>query len=1040
MKAILKARWLMLAAWLVAAVVMLFAAPNLAELVREKGQITVPEQYSSSLAEKLLQEKGGDASGGNSTALVFYEQGGLSSSQQEEVKQAIKLLESQQNELGIQSITTHFDDEQLASQMMSEDESTIIVLLDVQLGEKEIEVAVEQLYEALSSIEVEHYYTGSWLINQDVVLSSEEGLKRTELITIVFILIVLFLVFRSLVAPIVPLLTVGLSYLVSQGVVSFLADRADFPLSTFTQIFMMAVMFGIGTDYCILIISRFKEELSKHGDKQEAILVTYRTAGRTVIVSGIAVLVGFSAIGFSTFILYRSAVAVAVGIAVMLVAIYTVVPFFLYVLGSKLFWPMKGKLEHGHSKLWDKVGAFSLNRPMAALLIVAIIIVPLLLTKDDLVSYNSLDEIGEKYDSVKGFNIIADNFAPGEVMPTTVVIKSDKPFDNSAGMSIIERTSRALLQQEGISAVRSATRPLGEEMEEFLVADQVELLEDGLAQGQDGLVEIRDGLAEAETALSEHTPQLDTAITGADELVSGSKQLQAGVNELSKGLTELSTGMQQGTQSAEQLEAGLKELETNAAQLANASDQLLQGYRELYSGTQELSTGYAAIAQQQEALATGLTGVQQGMQALKDQHPELEQDPTYIALASSLQELSSGAAALSASMNELNQGLKGILNGFSEANTALEAASGGQQAFSEGMKQVTSGMSALRQGLQQLAAGSRQGSEQVPQLAEGLGGIAVGGEQLQQGFVDIQTQLEELTEGLAQSVDGLGQVTDGFSSAEAYLQGLIEAPDKQLAGWYMPPEVITGEDFEPVLAQYMSEDRRIITLDVIMEDNPYSLASIDVIEGLSATVEQQLAGTEHEDAEVQIGGVTSMNHDLKEMSGEDYSRTVTLMLIGIFIILLLLFRSVVIPIYVVLSLLITYTTSLAVTELIFVDIAGLSGVSWAVPFFGFVMLIALGVDYSIFLMDRFKENADMPPATAIHEAMKSMGSVIMSAAIILGGTFAAMLPSGVMSLLQIATLVLCGLLLYALIMLPLFIPVAVKLFGKYNWWPFVGKK
>lgn len=183
-----------------------------------------------------------------------------------------------------------------------------------------------------------------------------------------------------------------------------------------------------------------------------------------------------------------------------------------------------------------------------------------------------------------------------------------------------------------------------------------------------------------------------------------------------------------------------------------------------------------------------------------------------------------------------------------------------------------------------------------------------------------------------------------------------------------------------------------------------------------------------------------MNNDLMQMSSADYSKTVTLMLIGIFIILLLLFRSVVIPIYVVASLLITYSTSLAITELIFVDIAGLSGVSWAVPFFGFVMLIALGVDYSIFLMDRFKENAHMQPTVAIHEAMKSMGSVIMSAAIILGGTFAAMLPSGVMSLLQIATLVLCGLFLYALIMLPLFIPVAVKLFGKYNWWPFVSRK
>jgi len=180
-----------------------------------------------------------------------------------------------------------------------------------------------------------------------------------------------------------------------------------------------------------------------------------------------------------------------------------------------------------------------------------------------------------------------------------------------------------------------------------------------------------------------------------------------------------------------------------------------------------------------------------------------------------------------------------------------------------------------------------------------------------------------------------------------------------------------------------------------------------------------------------------MNHDLNVISDADYDRTMLLMLVGIFLVLLVLFRSIVMPIYIVISLLITFNTSLAITELIYVHIFGLSGVSWAVPFFGFVILLALGVDYSIFLMDRFKENRHMGPHEALLEAMKSMGSVIISAAIILGGTFAAMLPSGVMSLLQIATLVLCGLFLYALVMLPLFIPVMVKLFGKYNWWPFM---
>jgi putative drug exporter of the RND superfamily len=143
------------------------------------------------------------------------------------------------------------------------------------------------------------------------------------------------------------------------------------------------------------------------------------------------------------------------------------------------------------------------------------------------------------------------------------------------------------------------------------------------------------------------------------------------------------------------------------------------------------------------------------------------------------------------------------------------------------------------------------------------------------------------------------------------------------------------------------------------------------------------------------------------------------------------------PMYLILSLILTYYTSMAVTELIFVNGLGYAGLNWAVSFFAFVILIALGIDYSIFLMDRFNEYRDKPVQEAMLLAMRNMGTVIISAAVILGGTFAAMYPSGVLSLLQIATIVLTGLILYALVVLPLFVPVMVKTFGKANWWPFM---
>jgi RND superfamily putative drug exporter len=235
----------------------------------------------------------------------------------------------------------------------------------------------------------------------------------------------------------------------------------------------------------------------------------------------------------------------------------------------------------------------------------------------------------------------------------------------------------------------------------------------------------------------------------------------------------------------------------------------------------------------------------------------------------------------------------------------------------------------------------------------------------------------------------------------------------------------------------MSEDRKVMTIDVILVANLYSNEAINQVDKLNEAVKSATANTKLENA---VGGVTRTNADLDSISGEDYSRTVVLMLVGITIILVILFRSMIMPAYIIASLILTFYTSMGINEAIFVNLLGYTGISWAVPFFGFVILIALGVDYSIFLMDRFNEYKDLTIREAMLESMKKMGTVIISAAVILGGTFAAMMPSGMLSLLQIASIVLVGLFLYALVILLLFIPVMVRTFGKANWWPFLREK
>ena len=127
-------------------------------------------------------------------------------------------------------------------------------------------------------------------------------------------------------------------------------------------------------------------------------------------------------------------------------------------------------------------------------------------------------------------------------------------------------------------------------------------------------------------------------------------------------------------------------------------------------------------------------------------------------------------------------------------------------------------------------------------------------------------------------------------------------------------------------------------------------------------------------------------------------------------------------------------------NLIFDDILQTKGILLVTPFFSLVILFALGIDYAIFLLNRFNEEADTQPiGAALHTAMTKMGTVIVTACIIIIGTIAALYTSGALTLMQIATILIIGLLIYNILILPLFIPAIVHSFGRGNWWPFPPK-
>lgn len=131
------------------------------------------------------------------------------------------------------------------------------------------------------------------------------SMDLTVKITIFLVILFLVLIYRSPVAPLLPLVTIGLSFLISRGLITGMAEMG-MKISTFTETFLVAVLFGAGTDYCMLIISRFKEELKAGRNVESALREAIPNTGIAVISSGGTVIVGFLCMIFASFGLFNT--------------------------------------------------------------------------------------------------------------------------------------------------------------------------------------------------------------------------------------------------------------------------------------------------------------------------------------------------------------------------------------------------------------------------------------------------------------------------------------------------------------------------------------------------------------------------------------------------------------------------------------------------------------------------------------------------------------------------------------------------------------
>jgi putative drug exporter of the RND superfamily len=194
-------------------------------------------------------------------------------------------------------------------------------------------------------------------------------------------------------------------------------------------------------------------------------------------------------------------------------------------------------------------------------------------------------------------------------------------------------------------------------------------------------------------------------------------------------------------------------------------------------------------------------------------------------------------------------------------------------------------------------------------------------------------------------------------------------------------------------------------------------------------------------AEYGLAGEAAAVYDINHTANHDLAVVVPIAIVAIGLLLALVLRSAVAPLYLIVSVALSYVASLGLATIVFIDLGGDGGISFILPFLMFIFLLALGEDYNILVMTRIREEArERPLREAVVRAISRTGSTVTSAGVILGGTFAVFAVvggsgSGNGQLHAIGFGLAAGILMDTFLVRTLLVPSVVVLLGRWNWWP-----
>jgi RND superfamily putative drug exporter len=321
----------------------------------------------------------------------------------------------------------------------------------------------------------------------------------------------------------------------------------------------------------------------------------------------------------------------------------------------------------------------------------------------------------------------------------------------------------------------------------------------------------------------------------------------------------------------------------------------------------------------------------------------------------------------------------------------------------------------------QSAGNPAAAQQKVAQMEQGANALADSSKQLAAGVQTLVEQTKKMGVGMNQAATMLNSMEQGASQPS-------------MAGMYIPPGLLTTDNFKNAAKLYISPDGHSARYLVETKFDPFSTEAMDEVAPILNTAQAAQPNTKLSDATISMVGTTPMYSTIRDYYNHDLRLIVIMTLTVVFLILVALLRALVAPLYLIASVVISFLSALGLGVIFFQFILN-QDIYWNVPATAFIVLVAVGADYNLLLITRIREESHNGVRSGIIRAVRSTGGVITSAGIIFAGSMFGLLFGSLSTMVQTGFIIGVGLLIDTFVVRTITVPALASLIGKANWWP-----